>query len=163
MAQPFAYRWSISEVRHDPCTRLGSVESFSGGFPDISLLRLFFLERMQTSQTFFAHDPRHSICVVQQNKIRRLLEIKNPVSPSCSIQHTLTQYKSDSSGGEPVFCDSPQHTIRVTMPPSRTTNHNFNNFLTLSQPRRYQSMYLNSTWQRDGITKLTCACGRSKA
>ena len=57
----------------------------------------------------------------------------------------ITTRQSSSSSGEPVFCDSAQHTIRVAVPPSTTTNHNFNNFLTHSQPRRYQSMYMNST------------------
>ena len=42
--------------------------------------------------------------------------------PSCSISHKIS--KSNSSGGEPVICDSAQHTTWVAYPtPTPTTNN----------------------------------------
>ena len=37
--------------------------------------------------------------------------VRRFMGPSCSIPHKISN--SDSSGGEPVICDSAQHTTRV--------------------------------------------------
>ena len=42
--------------------------------------------------------------------------------PSCSISHKIS--KSDSNGGEPVICDSAQHTTWVALPPPSPTTNN---------------------------------------
>ena len=62
--------------------------------------------------------------------------------------HSHTISKSDSSGGEPVVCDSAQHTTWVAQPPSTPTTKN-----TPTRCQQQTTQYLSTGIKRQNLKK----------
>ena len=75
------------------------------------------------------------------------------VGPSCSISHKIS--KSDSSGGEPVICDSAQHTTWVTEPLPYTNHQQHINMM--STANHSASKYRNQAQELE--EKQSCKVG----